>query len=147
MAIVASVLMLVLRNRMPPEIDAAPTFSRPLAFGLGAGVGLLAGMVGAGGAFILIPGLLYLVRIPLRLTIGTSLWIVVASSIAGLVGKAVTGQIDWPLALALLAGALPAGRLGAIVSRRTHPTRLATVLGLMIALVALRMWADVLGRL
>jgi uncharacterized protein len=147
MAIVASVLMLVLRTRMPPEIDAAPTFNRPLAFALGAGVGLLAGMVGAGGAFILIPGLLYLVRIPLRLTIGTSLWIVVASSIAALVGKAVTGQIDWPLAFALLAGALPAGRLGAIVSRRTHPTRLATVLGLMIALVALRMWADVLGRL
>lgn len=147
MALVASVLMLVLRNRTPPEVDGPPAFNRPVALVLGAVVGLLAGMVGAGGAFILIPGLLYIVRIPLRLTIGTSLWIVVASSIAGLVGKAVTGQIDWSLALALLAGALPAGLLGAAVSRRTHPARLATVLGVMIALVALRMWADVLGRL
>ena len=147
MALVASALMLILRKRTPPESQAQPMFSRRIAFALGAVVGLLAGMVGAGGAFILIPGLLYIVRIPLRLTIGTSLWIVVASSIAGLVGKAITGQVDWPLALALLAGALPAGWLGATISRRTHPVRLATVLGVMIALVALRMWVDVLGRL
>jgi uncharacterized membrane protein YfcA len=147
MALVASALMLVLRNRIPPEVDGPPTFNRPVALALGAVVGLLAGMVGAGGAFILIPGLLYVVRIPLRLTIGTSLWIVVASSIAGLIGKAVTGQVDWPLALALLAGALPAGLVGAAVSRRTHPARLATILGVTIALVAVRMWADVLGRL
>jgi uncharacterized membrane protein YfcA len=147
MALVASAFMLILRNRTPPEVDTAPVFRRPLAFGLGAGVGFLAGMVGAGGAFILIPVLLYIVRIPLRVTIGTSLWIVVASSIAGLLGKAVTGQVDWPLALALLAGALPAGLLGAVVSRRTHPSRLATILGLTIALVAVRMWVDVLGRI
>ena len=147
MALLAAAVMLVLRNRTPPEIDTAPTFSRPLAFGLGAGVGILAGMVGAGGAFILIPTLLYVVRIPLRVTIGTSLWIVVAASIAGLLGKAVTGQVDWPLAFALLAGALPAGSIGAAVSRRTHPSRLAIVLGLVIALVAMRMWVDVLGRI
>jgi uncharacterized membrane protein YfcA len=79
--------------------------------------------------------------------IGTSLWIVVVASAAGLIGKAITGQIDWSLALALLAGALPAGMLGAVVSRRTRPSRLATVLGLMIALVALGMWIDVLGRM
>ena len=145
MALVASALMLVFRNRTPPESGSAPVFSKPLGFGMGAGVGLAAGLIGAGGAFILIPGLLYILRIPLRITIGTSLWIVVASSIAGLLGKAVTGQIDWPLAFALLAGALPAGLLGATVSRVTRPSRLATVLGLMIALVAVRMWLDVLG--
>lgn len=147
MALVASAFMLILRNRTPTESDSSPVFSWPLAFGLGAGVGLLAGMVGAGGAFILIPALLYIVRIPLRVTIGTSLWIVVAASIAGLLGKAIAGLIDWPLAFALLAGALPAALLGASVSRRTRPSRLATVLGVMIALVAVRMWADVIGGL
>ena len=146
MALVTSGFMLALRRRTPPETDTAPVFDRPLAFGLGAGVGFLAGMVGAGGAFILIPALIYIVRIPLRVTIGTSLWIVVAASSAGLLGKAVTGQIDWPLALALVAGALPAGMLGAVVSRRTRPSRLATVLGLTIALVAVGMWIDILGR-
>ena len=147
MALIASTFMLVLRNRTLLDLDAAPQFSVPLAFGLGAGVGFLAGMVGAGGAFILIPILLYVVRIPLRVTIGTSLWIVVASSVAGLLGKAITGQVDWSMTFALLAGALPAGLLGAIVSRRSDPSRLATVLGVMIALVAGRMWVDVLGRI
>jgi hypothetical protein len=37
--------------------------------------------------------------------------------------------------------------LGAVVSRRTRPSRLATVLGLMIALVALGMWIDVISRM
>ncbi len=145
MALAAAVIMLTLRNRTMPEVDGPPTYNRALAFATGAGVGFLAGMVGAGGAFILIPMLLYVVRVPLRVTIGTSLWIVVLSSIAGLTGKAVTGQVDWPLAFALLAGALPAGPLGAAVSRRTKPARLATVLGIVIALVAIRMWAGVLG--
>ena len=147
MALVASAFMLAFRNRTAQESGSAPVFNRPLAFGLGAGVGFLAGMVGAGGAFILIPALLYIVRIPLRVTIGTSLWIVVAAAIAGLVGKAIGGLVDWPLAFALLAGALPSGLLGARVSRRTRPARLATVLGLMIALVALRMWIDVIARM
>lgn len=145
MALAAAVIMLTLRNRTVPEADGPQAYNRTLAFMTGAGVGFLAGMVGAGGAFILIPMLLYVVRVPLRVTIGTSLWIVVLSSIAGLVGKAATGQVDWPLAFALLAGALPAGPLGAAVSRRTKPARLATVLGIVIALVAIRMWAGVLG--
>ncbi len=104
-------------------------------------------MVGAGGAFILIPVLLYVVRIPLRVTIGTSLWIVVAASIAGLLGKAIAGLIDWPLALALLAGALPAGLLER--SSRGGPARpdWPSSSGLMIALVAVRMWIDVLGQM
>jgi len=146
MALVAAAFMLVLRHRTPVDVDTPPQFSRAVGFAVGAGVGFLAGMVGAGGAFILIPILLYIVRIPIRVTIGTSLWIVVASSLAGLVGKAVTGQVDWLLALALLAGALPAGLLGARLSRRTRPSHLATILGVMIALVAVRMWADILGR-
>ena len=44
MALVAAAVMLLLRNRTPPEVDGAPTFNRPLAFGLGAGVGFLAGI-------------------------------------------------------------------------------------------------------
>lgn len=147
MAILAASFMLVLRKRTPVDVETPPQFNRAVAFAVGVGVGFLAGMVGAGGAFILIPVLLYIVRIPIRVTIGTSLWIVVAASITSLVGKAVTGQVDWPLAFALLAGALPAGMFGAILSRRTRPSHLATVLGVMIALVAVRMWVDVLGRI
>jgi uncharacterized membrane protein YfcA len=142
---VAAIVLLVLRRRTAPETDGPASFDWRLAALIAGIIGFFAGMVGAGGAFILIPALLYVVRVPLRLTIGTTLWIVVVVSLAGLAGKAVTGQIDWPLAIALLAGALPAGPLGTALSRRTRPERLTTVLGAVILLVAVRMWIDVLS--
>jgi hypothetical protein len=144
---VAAVVLLVLRHRTVPETDGPAAFSRLLAGVLAAVIGFFAGMVGAGGAFVLIPALLYLVRVPLRITIGTTLWVVVLVSIAGLAGKAVTDQIAWPLAIALLIGAIPAGPLGTRLSRRTRPSRLATVLGVIILVVAIRMWIDVLVEL
>lgn len=144
---VAAVFLLVLRHRTAPETGGPASFSRPLAAALAAVIGFFAGMIGAGGAFILIPALLYVVRVPLRLTIGTTLWVVVVVSLAALAGKAVTDQIEWPLALALLIGALPAGPLGTRLSRRTRPARLATILGAIILLVSIRMWIDILAGL
>ena len=147
MATIAALLMLGLRNRATPETDVPVRVNRGWAALAGGAVGLAAGLVGAGGAFFLIPVLLYGLRIPVRVTVGTSLAVVVASAAAGLLGKAVTGQVEWPLALALVAGALPGARLGAIVSRRTSTGRLVVVLGVAIALVAVRTWVDVLVEL
>jgi hypothetical protein len=144
MALAAAAMMLLLRDHTAPESDAALRFNVPLAITLGAGVGLMAGLIGAGGAFILIPLMLYVLRIPMRVVVGTSLAIVAASAIAGLVGKAMTGQVDWLLAAALVVGALPGGRLGSYVSRRTRVTWLATILGIVIALVAVVMWFEIL---
>ncbi len=144
MALAAAAMMLLLRGRTVPESDAALGFNVPLAVTIGVAVGLMAGLIGAGGAFILIPLMLYVLRIPLRVVVGTSLAIVAASAIAGLVGKVFTGQVDWLLAGALVVGALPGGRLGSYVSRRTRVTWLATILGVVIALVAVRMWFEIL---
>ncbi len=147
LALFAAALMLGLRNRAPADLDTAPLFDRRLAFIIGAVVGVLAGFIGAGGAFFLAPILLHGLRIPMRYVVGSSVGIVAVSSGAGLLGKAVTGQIDWILAAALVVGALPGGRVGAIVSRRTSPDRLGLVLGLLILAVAVRMWGDILGRI
>ena len=141
----SALALLIFRHRTAPATEGPAAFSRPLAGVLAAIIGFLAGMIGAGGAFILIPALLYIVRVPLRVTIGTTLWVVVVVSLAGLAGKAVTDQIEWPLALALLVGALPAGPLGQRLSRRTRPARLATILGVVVLAVAIRMWIDVLA--
>ena len=84
-------------------------------------------------------------RIPVRVTVGTVLAVVAAASIAALVGKAVTDQIDWIYGLTLVVGALPGARLGSYVSKRTRPDRLVLVLGVIVALVAARMWVDVLA--
>ncbi len=49
------------------------------------------------------------------------------------------------MALALVVGALPGARLGAMVSRRTRVESLALILGVLIAIVAFKMWWDLLA--
>ncbi|HSG85543.1 MAG TPA: sulfite exporter TauE/SafE family protein [Candidatus Limnocylindrales bacterium] len=147
LAVFAAAMMLGLRNRAPQHAETPPVFDRRLAIVIGLVVGVLAGLIGAGGAFFLAPVLLHVLRIPMRYVVGSSVGIVAISAGAGLLGKAVTGQVDWLLAAALVVGALPGGRAGATVSRRTTPYRLSIALGVVILIVAVRMWLDILGRI
>lgn len=137
---------LMLAKRAPAAIDGdwwLDARRRVVAVVGGGLIGVLVGIVGSGN-FFLIPLMLYVLRVPMRVAVGTSLAIIAVAALAGLAGKALTGQVDWLLALALVVGALPGGRLGSWVSRRTRVDRLAIVLGLLIAFVAVRMWADLL---
>jgi uncharacterized membrane protein YfcA len=147
LAVFASALMLGLRNRAPAHAEGPPEFDTRVAIVIGSLVGVLAGFIGAGGAFFLAPMLLYVMRIPMRYVVGSSVGIVAVSASAGLLGKAITGQVEWLLAAALVVGALPGGRLGAIASRRIAPARLGLILGLVILAVAIRMWLDIAAQL
>ena len=121
-------------------------YSRPLTALIGAGVGLAAGLVGAGGAFLLAPLLLVVVGVPVRVTIGSSLAITAIAATAGMAGKLATGQVPlWP-ALAVVAGAVPGAHAGALVSRRLSEAVLRRALGAIVTLTMLRVWWDVLGR-
>ncbi len=145
LALTAAVVMLASRRRLPPETPLhAVRLNKGLAVSLGGGVGFLSGMVGAGGGFLLMALMVSVLRIPMRMAVGSSLGIVAFSGLAGAFGKAVTGQVDWGLALALVIGALPGARLGAMVSRRTRVESLALILGILIAIIASKMWWDLL---
>ena len=145
MASLAAVMMLTLRGRTAHEVDGGVAFNRPAAVAAAAAVGFSAGLVGAGGAFFLVPVMLYGLRVPVRVTVATSLAVVAAAGGAGLAGKIAANQVDWFLAALLVIGALPGARLGAAVSRRVSTTRLVGVLGVVIAVVAVRMWIQVLA--
>lgn len=109
-------------------------------------VGLGAGLVGAGGAFLLVPLLIVVVGVPIRVTIGSSLAITAMSAVAGFAGKLITGQIPWGLALLVAFGALPGAQLGALVSRRLSGAWLRRVLMAIVLLTAIRVWWDLLLR-
>jgi uncharacterized membrane protein YfcA len=110
------------------------------------GVGASAGLVGAGGAFLLVPLLTVVVGVPLRVTIGSSLGITALAATAGLVGKAVTGQVPWTLAVTVSAGAVPGAQLGAYVSRRLPVRVLRAALLLVVTMTAIGAWWDVFAR-
>ncbi|MEK7205798.1 MAG: sulfite exporter TauE/SafE family protein [candidate division NC10 bacterium] len=118
--------------------------SRPSAAAIGVSVGVMAGLVGAGGAFLLIPLLITVLKVPTRLTIGSSLAITVWTASAGFLGKLVTAQIPFGPAVVLVLGALPGVALGEWASRRTRVHTLRGLLTILIALAAVRVWIDVL---
>lgn len=130
----------------PPAGDdrAAVAFNRAAVIALCGSVGFVAGLVGAGGAFLLVPVLVGVLRVPMRLGIGTSLAMVGISAVTGFVGKAVTGQVPLAPAITVVLGSLTGAPLGSRVSRRVPVPVLRGVLVGIIALVMLRVWYDVI---
>lgn len=127
-----------------PDVDDL-SFSRIRAVLASSGVGLLGGLVGQGGSFILIPLMTSYVRIPTRIAIGSNLAIVFLSSLAGFIGKAATGQIEWFLALPIALTVIPASTIGAYVSRGLPVKGLRLILAVLIGLAAVRMWISLLA--
>jgi len=74
-------------------------FNYPLILIEGVLVGVLTGLVGAGGGFIIIPALVMLSNLPMKKAIGTSLVIIAAKSLFGFVGDLSVIEIDWKLLL------------------------------------------------
>jgi hypothetical protein len=121
-------------------------FNVLLAISIAAVIGFLGGLVGQGGSFILIPLMLHVLRLPTRVVIGSNLALVFLASLAGFIGKAVTGQVPLLPAGLLLLAAVPGAQIGSILSHRASPRWLRTTLAVVIALAAAGMIADVVGR-
>lgn len=79
----------------------------------GMGIGTISGIVGAGGGFILVPIMIVLLKIPVKMTVGTSLGIVCMGAIFGAAGKILSLQVDYKLAIPVIIGSLTAARFGA----------------------------------
>lgn len=119
-------------------------FNRPRAVVVCLAVGLMAGLIGAGGAFLLVPLLMVVVGIPIRITIGSSLAITAVAATAGVAGKLATGQVPLEPTMAVVLGAVPGAQLGAMVSRRFSGRTLRLVLVGVVVLSAARVWWDLL---
>lgn len=144
LAALAAGLLIFNRREEEEGNDKDVPFNRSLAIIIAASVGILGGIVGQGGAFILIPLMLYVLRLPTRITLGSSLGIVLFSTATGFIGKLGTGQIDLTLAAFLVAGAVPGAQVGGYLSRRVSAVRLRKFLAILIALTAIKMWYEIL---
>jgi uncharacterized membrane protein YfcA len=145
MATAALLLMFMSPVQVGPAAGAETMpFDRAEAIGIPGAVGVMSGLVGAGGAFLLMPALIGFMRVPVRLSIGTSLAMAGAGALLGFMGKLATGQVPFVAAAVVVAGSLPGATLGAHLSRRAPVGVLRWGLGVVIALAALRVWIDVL---
>jgi len=110
----------------------------PLALGFLAGV--LTVLLGIGGGFILVPAMIYLLGMPARIVIGTSLiMILTVSAMTTMVHAVTTRAVDIVLAVLLLVGGVVGAQYGALLTLRIKPDLMRLALAVIILLVALRM--------
>jgi uncharacterized membrane protein YfcA len=146
MAVIAAVAMFIPKREQGKDISPDEIkFNIPLAVALSLVIGSFGGMVGAPGAFIYIPVMIYLLGIPTRIVIGSSLGIVFMGALTGTIGKMATGQIIWPYAFALVLGTIPASQVGAHVSKKMNTKYLRLAIAVIIALTGLRMWYQIVA--
>jgi len=145
LALIASIMMLIPRSYVQDELtEDRVVYHKPTAVVIGIALGFSIGLVGQGGAFILIPLLLYVLKIPLRVALGSTLAIGLFSSSAGLIGKVATSQVPFLMALPLVLGAIPAARWGSIVGKRTDTRHLRWLLAALILATAVKVWSGIL---
>lgn len=102
----------------------------------GLAVGVIAGMVGVGGGFLIVPALVMLSGLSMRRAVGTSLSIVATQSAAGFLGYARVVPINYPLLAGLAGVAVATSFLGARISRRLHAVHLRRIFGIFLVVVA-----------
>jgi uncharacterized membrane protein YfcA len=111
--------------------------------GLGAGIGFLSSIMGVGGGFIMVPALIYLLKVPTNVVIGTSLFQIIFTSAYTTLVHATTNQtVDVMLAFLLMAGGVAGAQYGAKAGQRLRGEQLRALLALLVLAVAFRLAID-----
>ncbi|MDX2157227.1 MAG: sulfite exporter TauE/SafE family protein [Hyphomicrobiaceae bacterium] len=109
---------------------------------VGAFVGWLTAIMGVGGGFLLVPALIYILRMPTRIALGTSAFqIIFVAAYATLLQATQNYSVDAALALPLITGGVIGAHLGVVAAGRLNPEQLRALLGVLVVAVAIRMAA------
>lgn len=135
----------MLRGRRTARADAPPDPPVGKVLLLGVAIGLVAGTVGAGGGFMVVPTLTLVAGLPIEVAIGTSLVVITMQSLAGFVGHLGHVTLDLPLTLAVTAAAVAGSLAGGALAGRVSPTSLRRGFGVLVLLMAVLVLAKELG--
>lgn len=109
--------------------DAPRKFNYPLILLEGGVVGMLTGLVGAGGGFLIIPALVLLSKLPMKQAVGTSLVIIAAKSLIGFLGEGSETVIDWPLLALVSSFAIVGIFIGSSMAKKISGEKLKPAFG------------------
>lgn len=111
--------------------------------GIGIGIGFLAAIMGVGGGFIMVPALIYLLKVPTNVVVGTSLFqIIFTAAFTTIVHSTANQTVDVILAFLLMVGGVAGAQYGAKVGQRLRGEQLRALLALLVLAVALRLAFD-----
>jgi uncharacterized membrane protein YfcA len=128
----------MMRKRKEGDVaKAEPKPGVPIGAALiGVGIGLLTGIIGAGGGFVIVPALVLLSGLPMRTAVGTSLLVIAMNSFAGFAGALSHATIHWSLAAAVTAASVCGSLIGASLAGRVKPESLRSGFAWFVLLMA-----------
>lgn len=110
---------------------------------VGALVGVLAAVMGVGGGFIMVPAMIYLLGMPTKVVVGTSLFQIIFLTAFTTMAHAITNQsVDMVLAVMLLIGAVIGAQAGTAIGMRLRAEQLRVLLAAMVLLVCFKIALD-----
>lgn len=129
----------MIRGKIPEELLESPTNKNHVlqAAGQGSIVGVLTGLVGAGGGFMIIPALVNLLKIPMKIAIGTSLVIISFNSLIGFVSSENHVKIEWKLLISITAIAVAGIVIGSQLSKKIDGKKLKPAFGWFILIMGI----------
>ncbi|MGG4410656.1 sulfite exporter TauE/SafE family protein [Niallia taxi] len=140
LALIAVIVMFVPKKEIDDMSFEKVHFNKWIASLLAFMIGVGAGIVGAGGAFLLVPIMLVVLKIPTRMTIASSLAITLISSIGSVSGKLVTGHIPILPACIMVVASLVASPLGVHIGKRVNTKVLQSTMVILILATAVKTW-------
>lgn len=126
--------------KLPPMIHfkrSGVTISLWIILVLGFFIGVMTGLIGTGGGFIIVPAMTYLMGIPAMVAVGSSTVQVLLSSFYGGIRYLVSGSLVIPIALAILLTSIPGVIFGASVTKYVRGVTVRFVLGMAIVIVCI----------
>jgi uncharacterized protein len=112
-------------------------FNYPLILIEGLIVGVLTGLVGAGGGFLIIPALVILSKLPMKEAVGTSLVIIAAKSLIGFFGESAETVINWNIILTVTGFAVVGIFIGTALSKKIDGAKLKPAFGWFVLMMGI----------
>lgn len=104
---------------------------------LALGIGIVTGMLGAGGGLLIVPALVLRGRMPMKRAVDTSLFVIALQSLAGFLGHLAESSLDWAVVVPFTLTAMLGSVVGAVVARRAPPVALRRGFAALVLLVAI----------
>jgi uncharacterized protein len=105
-------------------------------------VGLVTGLLGVGGGFLIVPALVMLVGMPMHQAVGTSLVVITMNSAAGFLGHLQGSTLDWPVIMAFIAAGVAGTFAGSRLSKRVDALRLRKLFAIGVMVLAVILLLD-----